>query len=575
MPDPEPQRDAILSALGRLLAWPEIARSPQLGRFLDYIVRRTLDGEEQAIKAYSIAVDVFGRAPDFDPQADPIVRVQARRLRSLLQEYYREAGAGEPVRIELPVGRYVPEFTLTGAVPFAELPVLEETAPPVVIPGPAQGATLSWFALAAITIGVGLAAFSLSSWGPRPGATPGSGTVPPPSVTVVEFQNLGGDAPGGPMAAGLALELVTDLEQFEDLDVRYGVGGEAGGETSTEYVLTGIVRPDGPLVQYGVILTHSASSTVVWNRTIAIAAPEAAEPQVLDRVSQALSLVLGSPRGPLHVAARQFLAGGEELAGHESLYLCGILFAAYRETGGAAEAARADACFRALPEADQETASALAATASLVADYASPEVSTLATPTARFRVAAAILERAIGLAPTSGFVWEQQARLLEQRGDVAGALAAFGSSIQLNPANADALAAYARLLALGGDLAGAEAMAREAVEDTPQPPAWYHGVPALLALRDQAHRVAIAHAERYAEADRELGPILAILAGQAAGDDAVVNRYLPQVLEVAAFRSRGVLPQLRDRISDQALMEQIRAGLTAAGVPPEALVGGF
>ena len=95
MTDPAPQREAILTALERLLAWPEISRSPQLGRFLAYIVRRTLEGNEQSIKAYSIAVDVFGRAADFDPQADPIVRVQARRLRALLDDYYRGPGVGE------------------------------------------------------------------------------------------------------------------------------------------------------------------------------------------------------------------------------------------------------------------------------------------------------------------------------------------------------------------------------------------------------------------------------------------------------------------------------------------------
>ena len=110
MTDPAWQREAILTALERLLAWPEIARSPQLGRFLDYIVQRTLEGNEASIKAYSIAVDVFGRAADFDPQADPIVRVQARRLRALLDEYYRGPGLGEATQIRLPVGRYVPEF---------------------------------------------------------------------------------------------------------------------------------------------------------------------------------------------------------------------------------------------------------------------------------------------------------------------------------------------------------------------------------------------------------------------------------------------------------------------------------
>ncbi len=78
----------------------------------------TLAGDEGAIKAYSIAVDVFGRPQSFDPQSDPIVRVQARRLRTLLEQFY-DAGLGRAnVQIRLPLGRYVPEFRSVAAPPI-------------------------------------------------------------------------------------------------------------------------------------------------------------------------------------------------------------------------------------------------------------------------------------------------------------------------------------------------------------------------------------------------------------------------------------------------------------------------
>src|SRR5690606_12975454 len=98
MTEAEETREAALAALDRVTTWPEMARSPQLVRFLDYIITRRLDGDAQSIKAYSIAVDVFGRPADFDPQSDPIVRVQARRLRALLDQYYRGPGAEERFR---------------------------------------------------------------------------------------------------------------------------------------------------------------------------------------------------------------------------------------------------------------------------------------------------------------------------------------------------------------------------------------------------------------------------------------------------------------------------------------------
>ena len=126
----ETDREGVKRALERLLAWPDIARSPQLANFLRYIVDRRLSGDAQSIKAYSIAVDVFGRSPDFDPQADPIVRVQARRLRGLLDQYYRGPGADEPLRIELPIGRYVPEFIDSATEPSARPIGAESVAAP-------------------------------------------------------------------------------------------------------------------------------------------------------------------------------------------------------------------------------------------------------------------------------------------------------------------------------------------------------------------------------------------------------------------------------------------------------------
>lgn len=404
------------------------------------------------------------------------------------------------------------------------------------------------------------------------------GVVQQPSVTVVEFQNLAGPAGGSLAVSGLAIELVTDLEQFENIDVRYGGGGDgniaATDLPTSDYVLTGIVRPDGLLVQYSAILTDSQTGAVVWNHTIPIAAIDAVDFRALDEVSRRLSLILGSPRGPLHIAAREVLAAAVPLEGGVNLYICRMLFDLYRETGTATEAVRAGDCIATLPETARQSAMGLAMLASLTAEYADAG-DTAGRRADRFRMAETSLNQAISLAPVSAFVWEQHARLREGMAQFVEARTDYGSSIQLNPANADALAAYARLLALRGNLTEAEAIARTAAEDTPSPPAWYHGVPALIALRDGDHAKAIEHAEFYAKADRELGPVLAILAGQRAGEGAVVNRYLPQVLDMPSFRNRGVLTTLRARVEDNALIEQIRSGLVAAGVPPNALINGF
>lgn len=585
MTDPTPQRETILASLEQLLAWPEIARSQQLAKFLEYIVQRTLAGDEQSIKAYSIAVDVLGRSVDFDPQADPIVRVQARRLRGLLDQYYHGPGRVDAVQIALPVGRYVPEFRTVAASGQGD-----GVAPPIPVSGLAPieasarrgvgGVRLSWFAVAVLAFGVGAIGLALVTFGPmssRPVAR--SGGLQRPSVTVVEFQNLAGPGADAPMVAGLALELVTDLDQFEYVDARYGGGTDMAIETVdddvSDYVLTGIVRRDRDLVQYSAILTDSNSGVVVWNHTIAVASADASQAGVLDEVSRRLSLILGSSRGPLHVRAREYLALTPAPAGADTLYLCRMLFDIYREIGTPAAAKRADQCVSGLPEVVRQSATGLAITASLLAEQPSDPAGETMSRDKRLQLAGASLDRAIGLSPVDAFLWEQHARLSQEMGDFDRAQAEYDSALQLNPANADALASYARLLAFGGNAAAAETMARDATDGTPNPPDWYFGVPALLALRSGSFDQAIEDSVRYAQADHELGPILAILAGQRGGDNTIVNRYLAQVLDVASFRTSGVLPRLRERVQDEALLEQIRGSLTAAGVPPPALNGAF
>ncbi|MFO1327510.1 MAG: hypothetical protein U1F56_09135 [Rubrivivax sp.] len=109
----EPDRDQVLSALDRIERSPAFVPSPRHRALLRHLVERTLDGDAQALKEMVIAVEVFGRSADrFDPRSDTIVRVEARRLRRRLADYYRAAGRDEPLQISVPVGGYVPLMRL-------------------------------------------------------------------------------------------------------------------------------------------------------------------------------------------------------------------------------------------------------------------------------------------------------------------------------------------------------------------------------------------------------------------------------------------------------------------------------
>ena len=102
------QRDRVQAAVEEIVTSKPFAQSQRMQRFLRFAVDRELAGDRDGLKEYTIGVEVFDRPPEFDPRIDSIVRVEARRLRKKLAQYYEGEGASSDVRITLPEGSYVP-----------------------------------------------------------------------------------------------------------------------------------------------------------------------------------------------------------------------------------------------------------------------------------------------------------------------------------------------------------------------------------------------------------------------------------------------------------------------------------
>jgi TolB-like protein/Tfp pilus assembly protein PilF len=118
---PEPHASAkpcpeeIRAQVDKILASRLFTRSERLCRFLRFCVEQTLDEKGDQLKEQLVGVEVFDRKGDYDPRTDPIVRVEAMRLRSKLKAYYTSTGRPDCVLIELPKGAYVPSFRTRNA----------------------------------------------------------------------------------------------------------------------------------------------------------------------------------------------------------------------------------------------------------------------------------------------------------------------------------------------------------------------------------------------------------------------------------------------------------------------------
>lgn len=112
--DSQPRRgvsiEMIKAQLRRIEASAQFIHSRRYPRFLNYVVHKTLQGKQDELKERTIGVEAFGRAPDYDLNADPIVRITAGEVRKRLAQFYYESGHKPEWRIELHPGSYVPEF---------------------------------------------------------------------------------------------------------------------------------------------------------------------------------------------------------------------------------------------------------------------------------------------------------------------------------------------------------------------------------------------------------------------------------------------------------------------------------
>ena len=106
----ETAAEAAGAELERVLGSTGFKRNERLSRFLRFVVERRLEGRAHELKESVIAVEVFGRKPDYNPKHDPIVRTEASRLRARLSQYYTDEGKGDALVIELPKGGYIPVF---------------------------------------------------------------------------------------------------------------------------------------------------------------------------------------------------------------------------------------------------------------------------------------------------------------------------------------------------------------------------------------------------------------------------------------------------------------------------------
>lgn len=247
--------------LQRILSSADFEATAREHRFLSHVVDEALSGRGGRIKAYSIAVEVFGRDPSFDPQTDPIVRIEAGHLRRSLERYYFTAGQADPIHITIPKGGYVPVFSVRSAAPISSSPA--KLAAPEIITPPVWQRPVWLLGVLAVMVMTLAATALLLTWGPT--SDSGSTTPEIPRLLVEKFDDLTGTQASAAIASGLRQEVISQLSKFRDIAVveSRGPRSDATDELS-RFVLAGSVDLSEKAFRLRVRLLGSADGTVLW-----------------------------------------------------------------------------------------------------------------------------------------------------------------------------------------------------------------------------------------------------------------------------------------------------------------------
>lgn len=269
-PSGAPSADEIRAALGRILESSALRSAPQLGAFLTYVVERSLAGQADRLKGYSIATEALGRRADFDPQTDPIVRVEATRLRRALASYYDGEGNCDPIVISMPRGSYMPLFGR--AVPRQAPPQAVPTPPPT--PPPIARRRLGGMATGIVAFALLLVAISALWDGQAPGddmnavATPGQASLP--ILAVETFRNETDDVTLEQKARLLHAYMVEVLAHFDEIEVRdlalFPAGERQAAAETADFILGGRFEGDAR-IRFVASMHEPGSGRIVWTDT--------------------------------------------------------------------------------------------------------------------------------------------------------------------------------------------------------------------------------------------------------------------------------------------------------------------
>lgn len=559
-----PPAAQCLAQVERIIRSPEFDATEREGRFLRYVVSETLAGNASRIKAYSIAVAVLGRKETFDPQTDPIVRIEAGRLRRALERYYLTAGASDPLVITIPKGHYVPVFSLRGQL----LP--SEAAPPApgnepdVAPGLRVSRRWPAFRIAAavglLVVGLVLA-YEWQTW------QPSAATPEPLRVEVTRFEDLNRTEASADIANGLTQEVIAQLSRFRDITVIESDAARVTDPTLRPlFSLNGSISLTDDGFRLRVRLVQRPDGAVLWSETyegdLTVAPLVEAQADIADKVA----MQLGQSYGAIFLADDEFkrVLPPDDWAA----YSCVLSFYSVRSSLEWTSMPEVQKCLEKTVDRFPNYSTAWAMLSLIRLDGIRTEFPhDPATFRDRLDRAFADAERSIALDPQNvralqaemlALFWDKQFALAQVIGDRA---------LALNPNDTELLGDYGYRLAQSGSWEKGCAMIRKASQQDLPMSTYYNPGLALCAYFNGNMTEAISYARAATQTTNQLGLLVALIVYAEAGNLVEADRLRRRLDEINPALLQNIRQEVSLRLGRPQDVERVLQTLKKVGIP--------
>ncbi|MGC3947971.1 MAG: hypothetical protein QM762_26260 [Chryseolinea sp.] len=516
-----------MDQLDRILSNALFSNSPALCNFLRFTVEETLNGDSSVLKQYTIAVTALGRRPDFNPQLDAIVRIQATRLRKMLNDYYAGPGVQDPIVIELIKGSYIPIFRPSQW----QLGTVVPTDRPTSIAFQSK-----------VTIGV------------------------------LPFRNLCPDESFQFFADGLGEELTRLFSMSQDISVvahysarKYSMTTfdikAIGMELGTHYLITGSVWRTSKEIRISVGLAETEKGTEVWSKRYAYSIQDGDIIDIQDRIIEDIASILGGYYGIIiknaYTSGRCNPVSIELFDAALWNYYFHMNFSrdVYMTTRTALETAL---------QQDPKFATGMAMLAEIYLDAYSLG---FPTPPDAVRTGFELAKAAIGIDPLCQHAYQSYAWANLYMKNKTESLLAMEKCLAINPSSVSTMGTIGFGMACAGEYETAVELLNNSISLNPHCPWWFYLGYFLVYYSQSDYNKALWAAEKISPEDVFFNPLTKIAAKGRLQmiDDAVEDCY--RMTSAFADVTRELEVYLKSFLFDEELIVKILEGARIAGLP--------